>query len=129
VLDPRISYDGLQEDYVGDPDLLEYLEDTTRDLRHHYYIHYADRVVQCASQQPHVRSHSSGPADASTSGVNFTERYKKKAEDRGNRDELDEYFKLEREEWEIDPLQWWVDRRGRFPNLYCLARDIMTIPG
>ena len=129
VLDPRISHEGLNDNYSGDPDLLQYLENTTMDLRHHYYVHYADRVVQPlqrAAQPTRVRS---GPADASPSKVNFTERYRKKVEDPGNRDELEEYFKLQREEWEVNPLQWWVDRKRRFPNLYHLARDIMTIPG
>ena len=87
-----------------------------------------DSAVQRTTQQTRVRSCPvSGPADTSPSRVNFMERYKKKVAD--NRDELEEYFKLQREEWEIDPLQWWVARKGQFPNLYCLARNIMTIPG
>ena len=126
VLDPRISHEGLNDDYSGDPDLLQYLENMTMDLRHHYYVHYADRVVQHTAQPTRVRS---GPADASPSKVNFTERYRKKVEDPGNCDELEEYFKLQCEEWEVNPLQWWVDRKWRFPNLYRLTHDIMTIPG
>ena len=126
VLDPCISHEGLNDYYSGDPDLLQYLENTTMDLCHHYYVHYADRVVQCAAQPTRM---CFGPADASPSKVNFMERYRKKVEDPGNRIELEEYFKLQHEEWEVNPLQWWVDRKRQFPNLYCLTCDIIMIPG
>ena len=62
MLDPRISYEGLKQDYAENPDLLQYLENTTMDLRHHYKVHYAgytvDSAVQRTAQQTHVRSRS-----------------------------------------------------------------------
>ncbi len=46
------------------------------------------------------------------------------------RDELEEYFKLPREDFDLcSPLEWWVGRQAQFPNLYCLATDILSIPG
>jgi hypothetical protein len=67
-------------------------------------------------------------SDESPSKVNFTSRYKKK--DTLLRDELEEYFKLPHEDFETcKPLEWWVGQRAQFPNLYCLARDIFSIPG
>jgi hypothetical protein len=67
-------------------------------------------------------------ADSSPSKVNFTSRYRKK--DRVLRDELEEYFKLPCEDFDAcKPVQWWVGRRAQFPSLYCLARDLLTIPG
>ena len=130
MLDPRISYEGMREDYANDPDLLQYLENTTMDLRNHYSVHYGiDWAARRAAKQCELtRVGSSAPMDTSPSRVNFTARYKKK--ERLDRNELEEYFKLGREEWEgCDPLQWWVARRGQFPSLYCLACDILTIPG
>ena len=45
-------------------------------------------------------------------------------------DEVDEYFKLPREDFECcKPLQWWLGRRSQFPNLYRLVCDIFSIPG
>jgi hypothetical protein len=131
VLDPRISYDGMRHDYSDDPDLLQYLENTMMDLRAHYDDHYArDRdtlaATQHSSNEP-TRKGSSVP-DSSPSKLNFTSRYKR--EERLDRDELAEYFKLQREDWDaVNPLQWWVERRAQFPCLYKLARDLLTIPG
>jgi hypothetical protein len=66
--------------------------------------------------------------DKSLSKVNFTLRYKKR--DSISCDELDEYFKLPHEDFDTcRPLKWWVGRQAQFPNLYCLARDLFTIPG
>ena len=60
--------------------------------------------------------------------VNFTARYQKK--DRGEVDELEEYYKLPREDFDsCDPLQWWLGHRAQFPNLYRLVCDIFSIPG
>lgn len=59
--------------------------------------------------------------------VNFTARYMKK--ERLHYDELEEYFKVEQEQWErCNPLEWWVGCRAQFCNLFSLARDILTIP-
>jgi hypothetical protein len=45
-------------------------------------------------------------------------------------DELEEYFKLPREDFDTcQPLQWWVGWQSQFPSLYCLACDVFSIPG
>jgi len=60
--------------------------------------------------------------------VNFTARYQKK--DRLEVDELEEYYKLPREDFDsCNPLQWWRGRRAQFPNLYRLVCDVFSIPG
>ena len=44
--------------------------------------------------------------------------------------ELDEYFKLPREDFGLcEPLNWWRGRRSQFPRLYQLVIDIFSIPG
>lgn len=127
VLDPRISYDGMREDYCENPDLLKFLEKTTSKLREYYTINYATATgTQRAFTDEQPRASSS--TDLSPSKVSFTARYKRK--DNWDRDELSEYFKLPREDWELcNPLQWWVGRRAQFPRLFCLARDLLAIPG
>lgn len=82
----------------------------------------------------HDTVHAAPPPTATSSRVkgspqkDFTARYR--LSQRAVVDELAEYYKLRREDFETcDPVQWWVGRRSQFPNLFCLARDIMTIPG
>lgn len=54
-------------------------------------------------------------------------RYKK---ERVSVDELEEFFKLPRENFNsCDPIKWWISRRAQFPNLYRLACDVLSIPG
>lgn len=43
VLDPRISYEGVRDDYASDPDLAAYLEVAKCQLHDHYDSHYAGR--------------------------------------------------------------------------------------
>jgi hypothetical protein len=128
VLDPRISYEGVLQDYADDPDLLEYLK-FAKDLLHTHYIMCYANCTPPSLDDVVDTTHAISPAtDGSPSKVNFTSRYKKK--DRLLRDELEEYFKLPREDFDAcKPLQWWVGRRAQFPSLYCLARDLLTIPG
>jgi hypothetical protein len=46
VLDPRISYKTLQDNYTDDNDLLAHLEASKLDLQSHFEIHYAqDRCL------------------------------------------------------------------------------------
>lgn len=126
VLDPRISYEGACEDYAGDADLLAYLEATKLKLHAYYIQHYANHAN--ASHQSVSNAMQSVTSDGSPSKVNFTSRYKKK--DSVLRDELEEYFKLPHEDFDTcKPLEWWLGRRVQFPNLYCLAWDLFSIPG
>ena len=60
--------------------------------------------------------------------VDFTSRYRNLPQ--AFTDEVQEYFKLPRENFDTcDPLQWWAGRRSQFPNLSRFARDILSIPG
>ncbi len=70
----------------------------------------------------------SGSRKLDSEKVNFTSRYKKS--DRRTVHELEEYFKLQAEDFDqCDPLAWWYSRRGQFPNLYRLFSDVFSIPG
>ena len=106
--DPRISYDGIHEDYSDDPDLLRCLNKAMDDLCKHYTANYARCAdMQCAfAEQPQAHM-SSSAGDLSPSKVSFTSRYRQG--DNMDRDELGEYFKLLWEDWgHCSPLQWWV---------------------
>jgi hypothetical protein len=104
VLDPCISYEGAKEDYADDADLLEYLESAKELLHTHYTKHYTN---QAYSTQETTDAHVPTVTDDSPSKVNFTLRYKKK--ENLLCDELEEYFKLPREDFDTcQPLQWWV---------------------
>jgi hypothetical protein len=119
----------MQEDYADNPELFSYLDGAMEELRRLYITHYAtDRAAQ-AAQHPltELPSSASSSRDKSPTKVNFTSRYRR---ERTERDELAEYFKLPREDWEgCNPLHWWLGRRGQFPCLFGLARDLLTIPG
>ena len=60
--------------------------------------------------------------------VDFTSRYRNLPQ--AFTDEVQEYFKLPRENFDTcDPLRWWAGRCSQFPNLSRFARDIFSIPG
>ena len=126
-MDPRISYEGLKEDFVDDIDLLSSLDLAKTMLQDHFKNEYASssRTAAPAADTPgSAATLSSQP----TEKVDFTARYRTKS--RAVVDELEEYFKLPREDFETcHPLKWWAGHRAQFPNLYCLARDIFSIPG
>jgi hypothetical protein len=116
------------QDYADDPDLLEYLESAKSSLQTYYAMRYANSTPQTLDDPTDAADIILRAADGSPSKVNFTSRYRKKG--RVLRDELEEYFKLPCEDFDgCKPVQWWVGRRAQFPSLYCLARDLLTIPG
>jgi len=58
---------------------------------------------------------------------NYTARYHQK---HAAIDELTKFWNMPQEDFETcNPIQWWHQRCAQFPNLYCLARDIFSIPG
>jgi len=127
VLDPRISYEGAKEDYEDDNDLLIYLEDSRSSLDRFFKQNYV-KGKHGTSLSATGSTSSIGPAMGSPKKVNFTAQYQKK--DRLEIDELEEYFKLPREDFDsCDPLQWWLGRCAQFPNLYRLVCDVFSIPG
>jgi hypothetical protein len=126
VLDPRISYDGLKGDFNHDTDLLEHLEQAKTSLSEHFHENYANkarRVVPVSTKAPSRSTNQSASPQK-----DFTARYR--VQHRGVADELRDYFNLQREDFLLcDPVQWWVARKAQLPNLFGLARDLMTIPG
>ena len=108
VLDPRISYEGLKEDFVDDVDLLSSL-DITKSMLHD---HFKNAYVTVQASDPRL---SAVEVSVSTTGsttrsstqskdkVDFTARYR--AKNRAAVDELEEYFKLPQEDFEsCNPL-------------------------
>ena len=127
VLDPRISYEGLKMDYAADGDLNEHLEKSKTDLFVYFQTNYAGKAIP-RLQPSTSESSTTPPTTHSTPKKSFTARYRRKEKPAVN--ELDEYFKLLSEDFEMcDPIQWWVGRRAQFPNLFRLACDIICIPG
>jgi len=124
VLDPRMSYSALNDEFKNDTDLSGHLETLKENLHTHYKDFYAPPPP---SSQP-----SSQPSISATSKAspqkNFIARFNRKP--RTSTDELLEFWSLPQEDFEnCDPLHWWYGRRAQFPNLFCLVRDIFSIPG
>ena len=123
-------YEGLKSDCETDPFLLVDLDRAKAELQAYYRTNYASRArplpSHASQSMSSISSHSS--SFRSPEKVNFTLRYQKK--DRVVVDKLEEYFKLPREDFDsCKPLQWWFGRQLQFPNLYCLVRDVFSIPG
>jgi hypothetical protein len=126
VLDPRIMYEGLADDFRSEPELVAHLMASKTKLEQFYQRNYARRAQPLAATS--TSSTASISSSSSPQKVNFTSRYQKK--DRVVVNEFEEYLKLPREDFEAcDPLHWWRGRRSQFPNLYRLVRDIFSIPG
>ena len=127
MLDPRISYEGLKMDYAEDLMLSSHLEKSKTKLFKHFYENYANR---CSIPLP-APSAVTQPApfdDGGSPKKSFTARYRRK--EKLSINELEEYFKLNTEDFETcDPIHWWMGRHAQFPNLFCMARDILCIPG
>ena len=125
VLDPRISYEGLKEDYAQDADLLADLKKAKSALHTFYHDNYSSFTSSTDKS-----SLTTAPLiqNGSPRKVDFTARYKRT--NRRVSDELEDYFKLGQEDFDTcRPLDWWWGRCAQFPNLYRLARDILAIPG
>lgn len=132
VLDPRISYTALKDEFADDLDLADHLEDAKTKLQTYFKQHYPQANSSLSATGPSL---SSVPSTSTSSIMNssgspqknFTARFQRK---RTSPDELLEFWSLPQEDFEtIDPLKWWLGRRAQFPQLYCLARDIFSIPG
>lgn len=138
VLDPRISYDALQEDFADDSSLLAQLESSKLNLRLHFDTNYnlpqtssnssrlsstpTSSLLSVTSEPTSTTSNSNGSPQK-----NYTARYRRK---RATVDELTEFWNMPQEDFEsCNPVQWWHQRRAQFPNLYRLACNIFSIPG
>jgi hypothetical protein len=123
VLDPRISYKGLKQDYDDDLTHSNHLEDSKSQLFSYFNEHYA---IPTQSSPPSTPAQAP-PVDSSPQ-KSFTARYCRKM--RYPTNELEEYFKLSAEDFHAcNPIQWWVSRRSQFPHLFQLACDILCILG
>ena len=121
-------YEGLEEDFAADPDLLGHLVTSKEQLHVFFNTNYAPRSCQSVSRQGSSTSVASLGSRRSPQKVDFTARYQKK--ERVVVNELEEYFKLPREDFDTcEPLNWWRGRRSQFPRLYRLVIDIFSIPG
>jgi hypothetical protein len=126
VLDPRISYEGLKSDFYHNEDLLQELETAKTALDNHFKANYAARNHNIVPVTPPLTASSS--CELGSPQKDFTARYQ--VHRRVVLDELREYYSLPREDFKhCDPVQWWFVRKAQFPNLFCLARNILTIPG
>jgi hypothetical protein len=121
----------MKLDYEDDNSLAEYLEDAKGSLHIYFHDNYAGKHSTPSRRAPVTMPSSSTPqssVDGSPQKVNFTARYQKAP--RASKDELDEYFKLPREDFDTcNPIKWWFGRRSQFPNLFILARNLLGIPG
>jgi len=124
-------YEGLRADFASEPELLHDLEKTKQSLEDYYKRQYAGKFKSSSSSAtapspPSTIASKSGAS--SPQKFSWTSRYQK----RNSKvvDELEEFFKLSREDFDTcKPLQWWLGRRAQFPNLYHLACDVFGIPG
>jgi hypothetical protein len=103
---------------------LDHLKSAKDRLDYHFRLYYANKTPVRQSQRPELSSFQ----QKGSPQKDFAARYRVK--DRAVIDELQQYYKLPREDLDLcDPIEWWFGRRAQFPNLFCLARDILTIPG
>jgi hypothetical protein len=112
--------------------MVQHLEGAKEELRRHYQDSYkkkaASRPIVSPSASTPVGPVRSSASSGSPQKVNFLARYKRQTQ--VSKDELEEFWKLPAEDFEIcDPIQWWAGRRSQFPDLSRLARDILAIPG
>ncbi|KAG6875145.1 hypothetical protein C0992_004996, partial [Termitomyces sp. T32_za158] len=103
LLDPRISYEGIHDDYASDPELTSYLEAAKHQLNEYYNLHYAGRYTPSTSRTTSTLMTPTTTEQPTIPKVNFVARYKK---DKVSVNELEEYFKLPREDFDsCDPLK------------------------
>ena len=127
VLDPRIGYSGLKDDYFDDEELLDGLHKSKAALETHFNHSYAGQhSAPSITHAPHASNTTSMSRGSQTH--DFTARFRKRPQTLQN--EVEEFFNLPPQDFQsCNPIQWWQSNRSRFPNLYCLARDILAIPG
>ena len=132
VLDPRISYKGMKADYADDSILSNHLEQSRSDLVDYFNANYSNTIPVPSSSPSappvYVQSADSAPMTHGSPQKSFTARYCRK--EKASINELEEYFKLPAEDFDTcNLIHWWVGRRAQFPNLFCMACDILCIPG
>lgn len=131
MLDPRISYEALKDEFEDDHDrtLLNQLEASKLALCSHFDTKYSS--IQSPSRLSAMASSSmlsiTSESNTGSPTKNYTARFQQKCV---ASDELTEFWNLPQEDFQsCDPVRWWYGHRAQFPNLYHLARDILSIPG
>jgi hypothetical protein len=110
-------------DCADDMTMQHHVDHAKEQLWQYHQDNYTAQVPTPISQ-PHVATMSSD----SPQKVNFTAQYKKQPPVMN--DELKVFYKLPQEDFNTcDPIRWWAGHRSQFPNLSCLACDILAIPG
>jgi hypothetical protein len=107
VLDPRISYAGLRNDYTDDPDLVATAELAKSSLQTHFEIYYAQPEMDATSSAA-----TTAPDNIRSPVKNFTSRYVKQS-GINKESELDCYFTLTSQPlpWDTNPIMWWNSHR------------------
>jgi hypothetical protein len=127
VLDPCISYEGMKLDYADNAILSDHLEDSKSSLFDYFNANYTKGIPVPPLSSPSTHDQSAPTATGSPQ-KSFTARYRRKEKTSVN--ELEEYFKLPTEDFDsCHPIHWWIGRRAQFPNLFCMACDMLSIPG
>ena len=127
VLDPRISFEGLKDDYKGDLLLQDHLENSRKSLSAYFNSHYMVAEALTSLTPTPSESLVTLPMEGSPQ-KSFTARYHRKEKAATNK--LEEYFKLPVEDFDTcNPICWWVSRQSQFPCLFQLAHNILCIPG
>ncbi|KAJ7090139.1 hypothetical protein C8R44DRAFT_892053 [Mycena epipterygia] len=119
LLDPRLSYEGLQKDYTDEPDLLEDLTTSKADLQLHYNLYYATSDNSSPSAMPKESLPPVSPMK-----FDIFARYGSQTWADATLNELEEYFRLTNipEPFEgTDPLRWcWLTTCYVFQDLLLL---------
>ena len=132
VLDPRISYEAMKDEFENDSDLAIHLETAKADLQEYFNVNYLSPPASVENPHQSLSATTSLSSITSSSSLgspqkNFTARFQRR---RTPTNELTEFWNLPQEDFiTCDPLQWWHGRRAQFPQLYRLVRDIFSIPG
>ena len=125
VLDPRISYNHLVEDYLGDSILSNHLELSKEKLSIYFDEHY---VIAEMPTSPEPSSSCTTPLVEGSPQKSFTARYRRKK--KVSTSELEVFFNLLAENFDTcNPIHWWVGRHSQFPRLFLLVQDILCILG
>lgn len=110
-------------DCGDDLDAHDHLETSKERLHAHFRAKYDKPLPTRTAPVASTAATSRSPQR-----IDFTSRYRNLPQ--AFTDEVQEYFKLPRENFDTcDPLKWWAGRRSQFPNLSRFARDILSIPG
>jgi hypothetical protein len=126
VLDPRIGYKSLNEDYSNDEDLIDGLRNSKTALENHFNQYYANRFNPISKSA--TTPAQAAKTDEQPRSRNFIARYEKWQQPVQN--ELEAFLALPPQHFSsCNPIKWWYSHRDEFPNLYRLAKDILAIPG